>query len=278
MSSSVTYITREVARWTAPNRFFPTRAAARRRSFRCDYARFFPFWYKLTPGQQKRLAGYCTLRQFCTGENIYFHQICNGGMYFVYEELDPDLHDLAAREATIYHRYRGQRGIVIPLYENRPENIIPVFQAEEDSTLAYISKIDMYRATQENPDMQELYLNVTAECIQEVVNTFFSFAFLPLQSRVARILLDRLRADGNDRRVVNIPAEMLSPPPWHIPQRGGDAHAFGKMQAGRHFANRPRQGGNSGHGAAGSAGIGIKETIQNEPTGDCQNSRAGAFR
>ena len=114
------------------------------------------------------------------------------------------------REATIYHRYSGQTGIVVPLYENRPENIIPVFQAEEDSTLAYISKTDMYRATQENPDMQELYLNVTADCVQEVVNTFFSFAFLPLQSRVARILLDRLRADGPDARVVNATHEMLA--------------------------------------------------------------------
>ena len=107
--------------------------------FRCDYARFFPFWYKLTPGQQKRLAGYCTLRQFRTGENIYFHQICNGGMYFVYDgAIRIYMISPHGREATIYHRYSGQTGIVIPLYESRPENIIPVFQAEEDSTLAYI--------------------------------------------------------------------------------------------------------------------------------------------
>lgn len=198
--------------------------------FSCDYARFFPFWYKLTPGQQKRLAGYCTLRQFCTGENIYFHQICNGGMYFVYEgAIRIYMISPYGREATIYHRYRGQRGIVIPLYENRPENIIPVFQAEEDSTLAYISKLDMYRATQENPDMQELYLNVTAECIQEVVNTFFSFAFLPLQSRVARILLDRLRADDNDRRVVNATHEMLASATGT--SREVATRTLGKMQA-----------------------------------------------
>ena len=198
--------------------------------FSCDYARFFPFWYKLTPGQQKRLSGYCTLRQFRAGENIYFHQICNGGMYFVYEgAIRIYMISPHGREATIYHRYRGQRGIVIPLYENRPENIIPVFQAEEDSTLAYISKIDMYRATQENPDMQELYLNVTAECIQEVVNTFFSFAFLPLQSRVARILLDRLRADGNDGRVVNATHEMLAAATGT--SREVATRTLGKMQA-----------------------------------------------
>ena len=110
--------------------------------FRCDYARFFPFWYKLTPGQQKRLAGYCTLRQFRTGENIYFHQICNGGMYFVYDgAIRIYMISPHGREATIYHRYSGQTGIVIPLYESRPENIIPVFQAEEDSTATHIRRL-----------------------------------------------------------------------------------------------------------------------------------------
>ena len=198
--------------------------------FRCDYARFFPFWYKLTPGQQKRLAGYCTLRQFRTGENIYFHQICNGGMYFVYDgAIRIYMISPHGREATIYHRYSGQTGIVIPLYESRPENIIPVFQAEEDSTLAYISKTDLYRATQENPDMQEMYLNVTAECIQEVVNTFFSFAFLPLQSRVARILLDRLRADGEGTRIVSATHEMLAAATGT--SREVATRTLGKMQA-----------------------------------------------
>ena len=196
----------------------------------CEFARFFPFWYKLTPGQQKRLAGYCTVRQFEAGENIYFHQICNGGMYFVFEgAIRIYMISPHGREATIYHRYRGQTGIVIPLYESKPENIIPVFQAEEASTLAYISKTDLYRATQESPDMQELYLNVTAECVQEVVNTFFSFAFLPLQSRVARILLDQLRADGSNQRVVNATHEMLASATGT--SREVATRTLGKMQA-----------------------------------------------
>ena len=151
-------------------------------------------------------------------------------MYFVYDgAIRIYMISPHGREATIYHRYSGQTGIVIPLYESRPENIIPVFQAEEDSTLAYISKTDLYRATQENPDMQEMYLNVTAECIQEVVNTFFSFAFLPLQSRVARILLDRLRADGEGTRIVSATHEMLAAATGT--SREVATRTLGKMQA-----------------------------------------------
>ena len=198
--------------------------------FDCDYTRFFPFWYKLTPGQQKRLAGYCTLRQFRAGENIYFHQICNGGMYFVYDgAIRIYMISPTGREATIYHRYRGETGIVVPLYDSKPENIIPVFQAEEDSTLAYISKTDMYKATQENPDMPEMYLNVTAACVQEVVNAFFSFAFLPLQSRVARILLERLRSEGAGVRVVNATHEMIAAATGT--SREVATRTLGKMQA-----------------------------------------------
>ena len=195
-----------------------------------DLSGFFPFWYKLTPEQQRKLAGCCTARAFSAGENIYFHQFCNGGMYHVFSgAIRIYMMSAAGREATIYHRYTGQTGIVIPLYESRPENIIPVFQAEEDSTLAYISKTDLYRATQENPDMQEMYLNVTAECIQEVVNTFFSFAFLPLQSRVARILLDRLRADGEGTRIVSATHEMLAAATGT--SREVATRTLGKMQA-----------------------------------------------
>ena len=77
--------------------------------------------------------------------------------------------------------------------------------------------------------MQEMYLNVTAECIQEVVNTFFSFAFLPLQSRVARILLDRLRADGEGTRVVSATHEMLAAATGT--SREVATRTLGKMQA-----------------------------------------------
>ena len=179
--------------------------------FSCNFARFFPFWYKLTPNQQKRLAGYCVLRQFSAGENIYFHQICNGGMYFVCEgAIRIYMISPHGREATIYHRYSGETGVVVPLYENKPENIIPVFQAEEESTLAYLSKQDVHKAMQEIPGMQDMYMDVTAECVQEVVNVFFSFAFLPLQSRVARILLERLKIAGDGKRVVSATHEMLA--------------------------------------------------------------------
>ena len=118
--------------------------------YECDYGLFFPFWSALTPEQQTRLAHYCKPREFHAGENIYFHQICNGGMYYVYEGairiymISPSGH-----EATIYHRYKGQTGIILEMYENKPENIIPVFQAEQDSVLAYISKADLCTATQE---------------------------------------------------------------------------------------------------------------------------------
>ena len=179
--------------------------------FVCDYARFFPFWNKLTTRQQTRLAGYCTVREFRAGENIYFHQICNGGMYFVYTgAIRIYMISPSGREATIYHRYPGQTGIIVPLYESKPENIIPVFQAEQDSVLAYLAKADMYKAAQELLDMQELYMNVTAECVQEVVNAFFSFAFLPLKSRVARILLEQARAFRDFGRFVVSTHDMIA--------------------------------------------------------------------
>ena len=168
--------------------------------YECDYGLFFPFWSALTPEQQTRLAHYCKPREFHAGENIYFHQICNGGMYYVYEGairiymISPSGH-----EATIYHRYKGQTGIILEMYENKPENIIPVFQAEQDSVLAYISKADLCIATQETPIIQSMYMNVTADCVQEVVNAFYGFAFLPLKSRVARILLERARAGSGGR-------------------------------------------------------------------------------
>lgn len=179
--------------------------------YECDYGLFFPFWSALTPEQQTRLAHYCKPREFHAGENIYFHQICNGGMYYVYEGairiymISPSGH-----EATIYHRYKGQTGIILEMYENRPENIIPVFQAEQDSVLAYISKADLCIATQETPIIQSMYMNVTADCVQEVVNAFYGFAFLPLKSRVARILLERARAGSGDGHVVEVTHEMIA--------------------------------------------------------------------
>ena len=210
--------------------FFFVRTAPDKFSDQRDLSGFFPFWPRLTPEQQRKLAGYCTLRSFAAGENIYFHRFCNGGMYYVFSgAIRIYMISAAGREATIYHRYPGQTGIILEFSEQKPENIIPVFQAEEDSTLAYISKTDLYRATQENPDMQEMYLNVTAECIQEVVNTFFSFAFLPLQSRVARILLDRLRADGEGTRIVSATHEMLAAATGT--SREVATRTLGKMQA-----------------------------------------------
>lgn len=179
--------------------------------YECDYGLFFPFWSALTPEQQTRLAHYCKPREFHAGENIYFHQICNGGMYYVYEGairiymISPSGH-----EATIYHRYKGQTGIILEMYENKPENIIPVFQAEQDSVLAYISKADLCTATQETPMIQSMYMNVTADCVQEVVNAFYGFAFLPLKSRVARILLERARAGSGDVHVVEVTHEMIA--------------------------------------------------------------------
>lgn len=193
-----------------------------------DLARFFPFWYKLTPLQQRRLTGICTTRQFHAGENIFFHQLCNGGMYFVLTGcIRVYMISPHGREATIYHRSAGETGVVVPLYENRPENIIPVFQAEEDCAVAYISKAELYRAAQENPEMLEFYMDVTAACVQEVVNGFFSFAFLPLQSRVARILLDRVRSSGG--ATVSATHEMLASATGT--SREVATRTLGKMQA-----------------------------------------------
>ncbi len=175
-----------------------------------DLARFFPFWYKLTPMQQRRLADTCTVRQYHAGEDILFHQICNGGLIFVYEgSIRAYMISPHGREATICRRSRGETGIVFPLDENRSENVIPVFQAEEDSLVAYIAKADVYRAALENPEMLEFYTEVTAACVQEIINSFFSFAFLPLQSRVARILLERVKASGGEQ-TISATHEMLA--------------------------------------------------------------------
>jgi CRP/FNR family transcriptional regulator len=153
---------------------------------------FFPFWEQLTPEQQRRLAGLCTLRTFAAGENIYFHQFCNGGMYYVFSgAIRIYMMSAAGREATIYHRHAGQTGIILDFSETPSENIIPVFQAEEETTLVYLSKADMGKAVRVAAPIQELYMDVTAECVQEVVNSFFSFAFLPLRERLARVLLQK---------------------------------------------------------------------------------------
>ena len=163
-----------------------------------DLGGFFPFWYRLTPGQQQTLAGYCTMRTFAAGENVYFHRICNGGMYYVFSgAIRIYMISAAGREATIYHRYAGQTGIILEFSEQKPENIIPVFQAEEETTLVYLSKTDMYKATRVHYALQELYMDVTAECVQEVVNSFFSFAFLPLRERLARVLLEKAASAGS---------------------------------------------------------------------------------
>lgn len=163
-----------------------------------DLSGFFPFWSRLTPEQQRKLAGYCTMRTFAAGENIYFHRICNGGMYYVFSgAIRIYMISAAGREATIYHRYAGQTGIILALSEQRSENIIPVFQAEEETTLVYLSKTDMYKAVRVHFALQELYMDVTAECVQEVVNSFFSFAFLPLRERLARVLLEKAASAGS---------------------------------------------------------------------------------
>ena len=174
-----------------------------------DLSGFFPFWRRLTPEQQRRLAGYCTLRTFAAGENIYFHQFCNGGMYYVFSgAIRIYMISAAGREATIYHRYPGQRGIILEFSELRAENIIPVFQAEEETTLVYLSKADMGKAVRVAAPIQELYMDVTAECVQEVVNSFFSFAFLPLRERLARVLLEK--ADGAESTTVFATHESLA--------------------------------------------------------------------
>ncbi len=162
-----------------------------------DLARFFPFWYKLTPMQQRRLADTCTVRKYNAGEDILLHQICNGGLLFVYEgSIRAYMISPHGREATICRRSRGETGVVLPLNEHKAENVIPAFQAEEDSLIAYITKPDVYRAALEYPEMLEFYTEATAACVQEIINSFFGFAFLPLQSRVARILLERVKASG----------------------------------------------------------------------------------
>lgn len=175
-----------------------------------DLARFFPFWYKLTPMQQRRLADTCTVRQYHAGEDILFHQICNGGLVFVYEgSIRAYMISPHGREATICRRVRGETGVVLPLNEHKAENVIPVFQAEEDSLIAYIAKSDVYRAALEHPEMLDFYTEVTAACVQEIINSFFSFAFLPLQSRVAQILLARVKASGGEL-IINATHEMLA--------------------------------------------------------------------
>lgn len=180
-------------------------------AYTCDYSLFFPFWSALTPGQQTRLANYCKPRKFRAGDNIYFHEICNGGMYYVYEgAIRIYMISPSGREATIYHRYQGQTGIILEMYENKPENIIPVFQAEEDSVLAYISKADLCTATQETPMIQSMYMKVTADCVQEVVNEFYGFAFLPLKARVARILLAQLQSGPAGSRFAEVTHEKLA--------------------------------------------------------------------
>lgn len=179
--------------------------------YECDYSLFFPFWPVLTPEQQTRLAHYCKLSEFRAGDNIYFHQICNGGMYYVYEgAIRIYMISPSGREATIYHRYKGQTGIILEMYESRPENIIPVFQAEEDSVLAYISKANLCTATQETPMIQSMYMQVTADCVQEVVNEFYGFAFLPLKARVARILLEQMRFGPGNGPFAEVTHEMIA--------------------------------------------------------------------
>ena len=163
-----------------------------------DLSGFFPFWSRLTPEQQRKLAGYCTLRTFAAGENIYFHQFCNGGMYYVFSgAIRIYMISAAGREATIYHRYPGQIGIILEFSEQKQENIIPVFQAEEATTLVYLSKSDVYKAARLHVAVQELYMDMTAECVQEVVNSFFSFAFLPLRERLARVLVEKAASAGS---------------------------------------------------------------------------------
>ena len=174
-----------------------------------DLTGFFPFWQQLTPEQQRKLAHLCTQRAFAAGENIYFHRFCSGGMYYVVSgAIRIYMISAAGREATIYHRYAGQTGIILELSEQRTENIIPVFQAEEDTVLIYLAKSDMYKASRVHAALQERYMDVTAECVQEVVNSFFSFAFLPLRERLARVLLEK--AAGAQSTTVSATHESLA--------------------------------------------------------------------
>ena len=157
-----------------------------------DLGGFFPFWPELTPEQQRRLRGYCTLRTFAAGENIYFHRFCNGGMYYVCSgAIRIYMISAAGREATIYHRRAGQTGVIHDLSEHAGENVVPVYQAEEETALVYLAKADLYKAARVHPALQERYMDATAACVQEVVNAFFSFAFLPLRERLARVLVQK---------------------------------------------------------------------------------------
>lgn len=188
----------------------PAEGGALPAGYVCDYARFFPFWHTLTAQQQTRLANYCKQRAVRAGENLYFHRICNGGMYYVYEgAIRIYIISPSGREATIYHRYKGQTGIIARLSETPTENIIPVFQAETDTVLAYISRADLSAAMQDSPLVEDMYVDVLETCVQEVVNTFYSFAFSPLKARVARFLLGRAQRTA-DGRLVAVTHELLA--------------------------------------------------------------------
>ena len=66
----------------------------------------------------------------------------------------------------------------------------------------------MYKALRIHEALQELYMDVTAACVQEVVNSFFSFAFLPLRERLARVLLEK--AKGSKSHIVSATHESLA--------------------------------------------------------------------
>lgn len=159
-----------------------------------DYATIYPFWDKLTPGEQD------DVRQACYTENyekgMLMHRAeenCKGLTSVLSGQLRTYMLSDEGREVTLYRIYDGE--ICVLSASCLMDSIVfPVMiEATESTEVLVLPSVCLRRIMKDNPYVEAYLYRTATEKFSEVMWTMQQILFHRIDQRVAHFLLEEMQ-------------------------------------------------------------------------------------
>lgn len=176
-----------------------------------DITDCIPFWAEMSDKNQKFIKDNLITRTYVSNERILLNRAKKNGIIFVLSGgIRVFLASDTGREITLFRLNKGEAFSIMTVDEAGELDVIPLLEAFEKSTVAYLSEDILAQIAYNDPKMAHFVYRTAAKNAQLIINNIAYMFFNTLKGCIARYIIGASMKSGHNSGIVKITHEELA--------------------------------------------------------------------
>lgn len=156
-----------------------------------DITDCIPFWAELSEENKRLISDNLVTRTYVSNEHILLNRSKKNGIIFIFSGcLRVFLASDTGREITLFRLNKGEAFIIMTVDEAGDLDVIPLLEAIEKSSVAYLSEDVLAQIAYNVPKMAQFVYRNAAKNAQFIINNIAYMFFNTLRGCIARYIIE----------------------------------------------------------------------------------------